>query len=40
MHIAHFQGLVAALLKGAEGSPRQGILVHRLNCALIDLEPV
>jgi transcriptional regulator with XRE-family HTH domain len=37
-HIAIFQGTIAALLKAAQGSPRQGILVHRLNQALADLQ--
>ena len=33
-----FQAHIAALLKAAQGSPRQGILVHRINQALANLQ--
>jgi len=37
-HIVIFQAHIAALLKAAQGSPRQGILVHRINQALANLQ--
>jgi transcriptional regulator with XRE-family HTH domain len=37
-YIAMYQATIAALLKAAEGSPRQGILIHRLNQALAELQ--